>query len=290
MQNNHLQIFFHGLLFYLVAFRVESLSSTYSPKNYLESMFSLKGKVAIVTGSTRGIGKGIAEALFQSGASVVVNSRHEEDTIKTLEDFKQRFGKSDRILGVPADVSSIDGAYHLVDTAVNHFGSLDVLFNNAGINIPPASFERNTVGDWENVADANLRGPIHMATASLPHLRKSPAGRIINLASRGSHVAMPYNTYYTITKGGILLFTKSLAAELAGSTVTVNSISPGVFDTAMNRKLGVTDDNETILCQIPKGRLGKVDDLLSTVILLASNSSSYMTGTDILVDGCYSFV
>lgn len=259
--------------------------------SYLESLFSLKGKVAIVTGSTGGLGRAVAESLYQAGASVVINGRDQERTEKAVQDIYEKYGRTEGLLAVAGDMSLPDYASHIVRVTTKKFGRLDILCNNAGINIPENCFEQNAIGEWDKISGVNLKGPMQVTRAALPHLKRSPAGRIINLSSIGGHVGLESNTLYTITKGGILMFTKSLAAELAKTNITVNSVSPGVMKTSMNAKFAEgTDAYDKAMKGVPMKRMGMPGELAGVFLLLASESSNYITATDIIVDGGYSAI
>jgi NAD(P)-dependent dehydrogenase (short-subunit alcohol dehydrogenase family) len=254
-------------------------------------LFHLAGKVIIITGSTAGLGRELAEALFQCGASVVVNGRAEDRTVKAANEIYEKFGKAEGLLAMHGDMSIMSDVDALVEKTLQTFGKIDCIINNAGINLEEAPFEAHTDTDWERISNTNMRGPINLCRAAIPYLKNSKCGRIINFSSIGGHVGLPTNVMYTMTKGAILLFSKSLAAELATTGICVNSISPGVMQTRMNSKFTANDEaGSEVNKLIPMARMGFPSELVGAVIYLASDASSYTTGADIIIDGGYTCV
>mmetsp|Transcript_27591 Transcript_27591/g.48944 ORF Transcript_27591/g.48944 Transcript_27591/m.48944 type:complete len:280 (-) Transcript_27591:498-1337(-) len=273
-----------------------------SSGEFLQSFLGLDGKVALVTGSTAGLGRAIAETLCQAGCIVVINGRNLERTANAAKDIatkcQKEFGKD--VIPIHGDTSDSSQAQTIVETIRTEVGRLDILVNNAGINLPEAPFEEQygTAGAWDKICKVNINGPMNMTHAALPLIKEtSSAGRIINVSSMIGHVGSPTNPLYCMTKAAMLSFTQSLALDLAKtktnpqeptSAITVNSVSPGAFITDMNAKF--SDDLEAknaIESAIPMGRMGLPSELAGSVLFLASNSSSYMTGGDIVVDGGY---
>lgn len=282
---------------------------------FLNGLFGLHGRVAIVSGSTGGLGQGIALALFQAGANVVINGRTQTRAILSREEIYLKTSRNSGLLALEGDMSSPTDAKHVVDQTIAEFGRIDIIVNNAGVNLPEKPFEVSTLEDWEHLSAANISGPVNLTKAALPYLKQSSAGRIINVSSIAGHVGMPCNTMYSMTKASMLLFTKSLSVELqqmsylhptndtlnatsntlngfhhhhSRNHITVNSISPGVFATPMNAKFELgTAARAEILRHIPMGRLGEAHELVGIVVYLASSASAYTTGADFLVDGGY---
>jgi NAD(P)-dependent dehydrogenase (short-subunit alcohol dehydrogenase family) len=255
-------------------------------EDFVNALFGLQGKVAIVSGSTAGLGYAMAKALLQSGANVVVNGRSEERAVSARDNMYTETGRTDGLLAVAGDMSVLDEAKAVVDRTVQRFGRIDIIVNNAGVNLLEKAFEESSTEDWEHVSAVNIMGPINLTKAALPFLKQSSAGRVINVASIAGHVGMTNNTLYSMTKAAMLLFTRSLSAELASTSVTVNSISPGVFVTPMNAKFEAgTARHSEILKLIPAGRMGRAEELAGIVVYLASGASSYTNGADFLVDG-----
>jgi 3-oxoacyl-[acyl-carrier protein] reductase len=205
---------------------------------FLQSFLGLDGKVALVSGSTAGLGRAIVETLCQAGCKVIVNGRYPERTEQAAKEIADKCCPNDtnRVIAVHGDTSDTEQAQAIADKIQETFGVLDILVNNAGMNLPEASFEdQYTPDQWQKISNVNLMGPMNMVKATLPLLKRSNAGRIVNVASMIGHVGSPTNPLYTMTKSAMVVFTKSLAADLAGTTkITVNSISPGAFATEMN--------------------------------------------------------
>jgi NAD(P)-dependent dehydrogenase (short-subunit alcohol dehydrogenase family) len=267
------------------------------PGSFLQSLLQLEGKTALVTGSTAGLGRAIAEALCRAGVKVAINGRHKERTETACTEIAQTCvplslqGGAPRVTAAYGDTSSELEAQQVVDQTRSAFGGIDILINCAGINLPEDTFEGQTLEQWDQISSVNIGGPIRVTKAALPHLKQSKAGRVINVCSILGHVGGPTNTMYTMTKAAVLLFSKSLAAELANTSVTVNSISPGVFATRMNAKFEADKDTKSNVEKlIPMGRFGTPDEIVGAVLFLASAAASYCTGSDILVDGGYTSV
>jgi NAD(P)-dependent dehydrogenase (short-subunit alcohol dehydrogenase family) len=271
-------------------------SSSGKNNDFLTSFIGLEGKVALVTGSTSGLGRAIAETLLQAGCKVVINGRNPERTQKAVEEILAVTGTNDddasaMVLAAAGDTSDPKAAKAIVEKIQSKHGRLDILVNNAGINLPEGSFEDQYSSEqWEKISRVNIQGPMNLSHAALALLKKSPAGRLINVSSMIGHVGDAKNPLYTMTKSAILTFTKSLAVDLAGKpdsqNMTVNSISPGVFSTDMNAKF--IQDPEALAKvenSIPMRRLGQPKELAGAVLYLASDAASYTMGSDILVDG-----
>lgn len=265
---------------------------TSSSAAFLSRYLGLEGKTALVTGSTSGLGRGIAEVLLQAGCKVVVNGRSEDRTQKAADDIATSLNlEKSMVLAAAGDTSDPDASKAIVQEIQKTYGHLDILVNNAGINLPEGSFhDQYSAENWEKISKVNMQGPMNMIHAALPLIKESPSGRIINVSSIIAHVGDARNPLYTMTKAGIKILTKSLAADLAGKddskNVTVNSVSPGVFNTEMNDKFTSDDDARAqVESGIPMRRLGDPKELAGAVLYLASDAASYTTGSDILVDG-----
>lgn len=245
-------------------------------------MFRLDGKVALVTGSTRGLGWSMAKALAERGAHVVVTGRSADDVESRVAQLRAE-GRS--ASGRPGDLADLDDAVAGIDEVVASNGRLDVLVNNAGINArgPFVSFDR---ADWERVLRVNLDAPFVMAQAAARHMASRHTGRIINVASIMGTVARPTVPAYVTSKGGLEAMTKALAVELAPLGITVNAIGPGYVATEMNAALVADPDfDRMVRSRTPMGRWGEPDEIAAAAVFLASDEASYVTGQKLIVDG-----
>jgi len=252
----------------------------------LQDLFSVEGKVALVTGSTQGIGYAMAEALLIAGASVVINGRTQtkvDDTVKSLLKSTKRDSKF--VKGVAADLANSEQAIGLVQEVIKVFGKIDILVNNAGMNIRGKT-EEYKAEDWKTVIDLNLHSVFYLTREAGKDMIKRKWGRIINLGSIHSYVSMPGRFAYAGTKGAILSMTKSLSLEWAPYNITVNAICPGIIDTPINTPvLSDPEKLKDVLRQIPLGFVGTPNDLQGLTLLLASEAGRYITGAGILIDG-----
>jgi 2-dehydro-3-deoxy-D-gluconate 5-dehydrogenase len=249
---------------------------------YLESLFSLKGQVAIVTGSGRGLGKGMAIALAGAGADVVLISRTAAELNATAEEIWQAGGNADPY---PADISKVDELNDLVQAIHSDKGRIDILVNNAGFAIRKPALDF-TPEDWERQVDANLKSAYFIAQAAGKTMKDRGRGKIINIGSLSSFIALRNASVYGITRGGILAMTRSLAFEWARYHINVNAIAPGYFQTRQTAPLFADEKRrEWILSRIPLERAGLPEDLAGAAVFLASKASDYITGQMIVVDG-----
>jgi NAD(P)-dependent dehydrogenase (short-subunit alcohol dehydrogenase family) len=240
--------------------------------------FRLDGKVALVTGASRGLGAGIAAALKEAGATVVGTSRKQGSAEQVAE----------RLDSVPVamDVSDVASVRAGVDRVASELGRLDVLVNNAGLNIPQGVFDVDEAS-WDAVLDTNLKGTFFAAQAAARHMAgRGEGGRIINVASQAGVVGIEERSAYGASKGGTVLLTKVLAIELAEHGVTVNAVAPTFIATELTR--ATLEDpawRERILSRIPLGRVGEVEDVAAATVYLASPAAAMVTGHTLLVDG-----
>lgn len=245
-------------------------------------LFDLSGKVAVVTGASRGLGQYFGRALARAGADLVITSRD----ISRLESFQheiEHLGR--RALPVELDVLNEKDIEQMVTAAIDEYGKIDILVNNAGLNIRKPAAEM-AWKDWDTVLDTNLKGSFFVAQAVGKRMIERRYGRIINIGSCTCVFGMEGIGPYCASRAGTLGMTRSLAAEWGRHGVTVNCLAPGWFKTAQNQVLYENKPwVEYITDRIPLGRPGKPDDLDGTVVFLASDASAYVTGQIILVDG-----
>lgn len=250
--------------------------------NYLEDLFLLEGKVAIVTGAARGIGKAIAEALLRARASVVMVDTLEAEVIEAAEGFK-----SDDLAAFPFVCDVTDGArlQQLVDFVMTTCGRIDVLVNNAGVTFPNDTLNYPDEA-WDRTYRVGLKGPFALSCAVGRIMKEQGTGSIINITSINAERAFPNNPAYVAVKGGLKQLTKALALDLGRYGVRANNIGPGYIRTKMTENTYEASEtrkeraDRTIL-----GRWGRPEDVAGLVILLASEASSYITGQDFYVDG-----
>ena len=245
--------------------------------------FRLDGRVALVTGGSRGLGRVMAEALAEVGASVVLTSRHQDAAQAAAHEISSTYGV--QALGLACDSSKGADVSASVDALLDKFGRVDVLINNAGINIR-GPIEQLTEQDWNAVLDTNLKGPWLFCRAVASPMKQQKWGRVINVSSMLGVVGLAERTLYTASKGGLANMTRGLALEWAKTGITVNALCPGPFATEMNRPLIENPAMAApIMDNVPMARWGQLEELTPAVVFLASEASSYVTGTMMLVDG-----
>jgi len=248
----------------------------------MENLFDLSGKVAVVTGTSRGLGQYFGRALAQAGADLVITSRDKSRLAEFQEEIE---GLGRRALPVQLDVCKESDIDNMVRTAIAEYGKIDILVNNAGLNIRQPASEL-TWANWDTVLDTNLKGAFFVAQAVGKEMIQRRYGRIINIGSCTCVFGMEGIGAYCASRGGVLQMSRSLAAEWGRHGVTVNVLAPGWFQTAQNQALYENKPwVEYITDRIPLGRPGKPNDLDGTAIFLASDASAYVTGQILLVDG-----
>jgi NAD(P)-dependent dehydrogenase (short-subunit alcohol dehydrogenase family) len=240
--------------------------------------FRLDGKVALVTGASRGLGAGIADGLKEAGATVVGTSRDPESAARVAEQLGS--------VPVVMDVTEVASVQAGIDRVASEFGRLDLLVNNAGLNIPQGVFDVDEAS-WDDVIDTNLKGTFFSAQAAARQMvTGGEGGRIINVSSQAGVVGIEERSAYGASKGGVILLTKVLAIELAQHGITVNAVAPTFVATELARStLEDPEWRERILSRIPLDRVGEVEDVAAAVVYLASPAASMVTGHTLLVDG-----
>lgn len=241
----------------------------------------LKGKVALITGATRGIGKAIALKFAENGADIALNYRSENEALKTL--VRELEDKGVKVLPVQGDVSILEDANRIVKETVEGLGKLDILVNNAGIT-KDGLMVRMKEEDFDSVINTNLKGTFNTMKATSSIMMKKRSGKIINISSVVGLVGNAGQSNYSASKAGIIGLTKSIARELGGRGINVNAIAPGFIQTDMT---GVLPDKlkESMESSIPLKKLGNPEDVANLALFLGSNLSDYITGQVIAVDG-----
>jgi NAD(P)-dependent dehydrogenase (short-subunit alcohol dehydrogenase family) len=242
----------------------------------------LDGKVAVVTGASRGLGRAMAVALAEAGADVAVAARARPELEETAHLVEACGARS---LALTTDVASYASVESLMAQTVDVLGRLDVLINNAGI-ARVAPLAEASLDDWRAILDVNLSGVFHGCRAAAPYLIRRGAGKVINLASVLAAAGLPGYTMYAATKGGIISLTRALAVEWARHNVQVNAIAPGWFVTEMNETAFADPRiHERLTRDIPARRTGRLDEIGPLAVYLASPASDFMTGQTIFLDG-----
>ncbi|KYH35360.1 3-oxoacyl-[acyl-carrier-protein] reductase FabG [Clostridium tepidiprofundi DSM 19306] len=241
----------------------------------------LKGKVAVITGGSRGIGKAIAIEFAKAGAAIIINyNKNDEEAYKTTEMLR---GLGVYAISSKGDISDYNYAKNLIDFVIERFGVLDILVNNAGIS-KVNLFIDNTEKDWDDIIGINLKGTFNCSHNATKYMISKKKGCIINISSIWGEVGASCEVIYSASKGGINSFTKALAKELAPSSIRVNAIAPGVIDTEMNKWLTYEEKDE-LKNEIPMMKFGKTEDVAKLALFLASDDASYITGKVFTVDG-----
>jgi len=245
-------------------------------------MTSLTGKVAIVTGAGRGLGRAMATALAQAGARVTVAAR----TARELDTFVAEQADAGReALACPTDITDADAVQRMVDSTVDRFGRLDVLVNNSGIVASTPLLEQEP-DEWDRVIATNLRG-VYLATrAAGRHLVAQKSGKVVNIASNFALQGVANHAAYSASKAGVIAFTKAMAMEWARHGIQVNAIAPGYFATDLNAQMRAdAAATEKVIRAIPARRMGEAEEITPWLLLLAGDASDFMTGEAIVLDG-----
>jgi gluconate 5-dehydrogenase len=253
----------------------------YQPQDTIKQ-FSLEGKVAIVTGASRGLGEAMAFALAGAGADLAIYGREQSTIDDAAQRIKDATGR--KVLPVVADVGSVKDIERSVAQVQKEFGKIDILLNNAGINkrIPAMEISEE---DWDAVIDVNLKGAFFMSRECAKAMAPQRSGKIITILSLTSFLGLPTVVPYSAAKGGMNQLTKLMAVEWADHNIQVNGIAPGYFRTAMTQPVRDDQRNAWVLNRTPAGRWGEPTELGGALIFLASNASNFITGQILYVDG-----
>ena len=249
----------------------------------IKQLFDLSGKVAIVTGASKGIGESIARGLGEFGATVVVSSRKQA----AVEEVANELIKDGiKAAAIECNVGHTDQCKNLIDQTAARFGRIDILVNNAGTNPYFGAIEQMPMGAYQKTMDVNLRSAIELSNFAHPIMKQNGGGKIIHISSIEGHHASRYMAAYDISKAGLLMLTKNQAVEWAKDNIRVNAICPGYVQTKMTKYFQENEDiNKKFNEKIVMGRMAKPDEMAGLAVLLASDASSYMTGESILNDG-----
>ena len=252
-----------------------------------DALFDLSGKVSVITGGNGGIGLAIAKGLASAGSDIVIAARNSEKTELALKEIEKSGVKC---VGLVTNVQNESEIFDMVRQVVEEFGRIDVLVNNAGINIRKAPQEY-TIEDWHLITEINLTGTFLPCREVYTHMASSGAGKIINIGSMTSIFGQDMTMPYSATKGGVVQLTKSLANAWAKDNIQVNAILPGWIETDLTKPLRTQGDFkerfDLISARIPQGRWGLPEDMAGAAVFLASKASDYVTGISIPVDGGY---
>jgi len=248
-----------------------------------KQLFSLEGKVALVTGASRGIGRAISLGLAEAGADVAVAARSEAD-LETLVKEIETIGR--KAVAIPTDIRERGQIASMIDRAATELGGLHVLVNNAGGSNFMSPLTTLRPEGWDKLRNLNLDSVFHATQLGAQKILESGGGSIVQIASVAGRIGAPGLSPYSAAKAGVIAFSQAVAKELAGSNIRVNCIAPGWVATAMNEFI-TSDENliKSAEAMIPMGRFARPDEMVGAAVFLASDASSYITGTTIVIDG-----
>ncbi len=244
----------------------------------------LEGKVALVTGSSGGIGQAIAVRLASEGADIVIDYRSHPEGAEETKSKVEATGRKGLV--IKADLGVVSDVRQMIESGMQHFGKLDILVNNSGLE-KRADFWEVTEEDYDSVINVNLKGVFFATQAIVQHLRETKrSGKIINISSVHEELPFPHFTSYCASKGGVKMMMRNLAVELGALGITINNVAPGAIETPINKELLNNPEKlNAVLKNIPLGRLGQPNDVAALVAFLASPDADYITGSTFYVDG-----
>lgn len=244
--------------------------------------YNLDGKVAIVTGGTRGIGLAIAQELLKQHAKVVICARKQEG----LDRAKEMLKAGDNLLTCVAHIAKEDDVNALVDAAVQKYSAVDILINNVGMNLMTGSLVDVELSAWQKIIDSNLTGTFLVSKKVGAIMRQQKRGKIVSISSVAGRLASPGMNVYGIAKAGVEMMTKNLAVELAPFNVQVNAVAPGMVRTDFSKPFWSNEAiHDMVVKNIPMGRIAEIDEVVHPVLFLASDGARYITGQTIVIDG-----
>jgi len=246
------------------------------------TIFDLSGRVALVTGGSKGLGKAMARGYAEAGADVIISSRHQDELDAALAEITE--GLDVRGLTVVADMTDREAVRRLAETALSEMGRVDVLVNNAGSNVPE-EIDEVTDENWDRIIELNLNSCMALTRALVPQMKERGWGRVIHISSIMGLVSKEGRNAYSATKSALLGMTRASALDLGGSGITVNSICPGPFLTDLPQSVLSEDQIAFFAERTAVGRWGDPEELVGTALLLGTDAGSYITGTAIVVDG-----
>ena len=243
-----------------------------------DTIFSLEGKTAIVTGSSRGIGRGIAEAMVAAGARVVISSESEEDTRAVAAELNQP--------GIAADVTDPVALKELVNQTIKICGAIDILVCNAGITGTPGSFQETGLDDFDHVLSLNLKSQVALSNLALPHMAQAGGGAVVLMSSISALRGNAAISAYALSKAGVSQLARNLAVQWGPKNIRVNAIAPGFIETELSKPLLENDEFMARRMQMtPLRRPGQVSEIAGAVVFLASDAGAFMTGQTMVIDG-----
>ena len=254
--------------------------------NRIKPLFNLDGKVALVTGASKGIGEAMARGLAEFGAKVVVSSRKQEAVDEVANAFK---ADGLEATGIAANMSSIDDISSLVDKTVETYGGLDIIINNAAANPVFGPIQNTDERAFDKIIDVNLKAPFELCKKAYPILKQRGGGSIIHISSIGGLRPEAGIGIYSVSKAAIINLTQAMAQDWGEDNIRINAICPGLIKTKFSEALWQNDEIfERFLKKIPQGRAGEPDDIAGLAVFLASDAAAYCTGGAYMVDGGYS--